>query len=131
MANIYIYAGTKHGASPDQYCDYANISVDEIAGSGGLASSYAAGGAIPSSKNTGDRPDTGNNNNIFPLRNYSFENNDGVDIYSNRRNKPIPSSKNTGNTPSTGDPTIMSLRDRQRGGKIRRTRPVPKKRGKK
>jgi len=28
-ANIYLYAGTNHGATPGQHCDYANIKIRE------------------------------------------------------------------------------------------------------
>jgi hypothetical protein len=46
MANTYLYAGTNSGASPGQYCDYANFKIIEVP-SAEVGGQFEVGGQIP------------------------------------------------------------------------------------
>tara|TARA_R110000824_G_scaffold207573_4_gene393049 strand:+ start:630 stop:3773 length:3144 start_codon:yes stop_codon:yes gene_type:complete len=73
MANIYLYPGTKHGATTGQYCDYANLKITEVAGSGGiLQTGGQIPGPIPSSKNIDSNPSGDSNYISLPTRNFDM-----------------------------------------------------------
>tara|TARA_Y100001938_G_C8092778_1_gene436117 strand:- start:1576 stop:3603 length:2028 start_codon:yes stop_codon:yes gene_type:complete len=86
LGQIYIYAGTTNGASPGQYCDYANIKVTEMGNAevGGLAGEiYQTGGPVPSSPYPGPTREI-NPEILIPKRDFD------LDIPKPGRRKPKP-----------------------------------------